>query len=52
MNAQTQIEISAETSDPLPAPADRDQGYAEVPLESLDLKAQDALLNIESTGKA
>lgn len=51
MNAQTQLEIPAQTSDPLPAPADQDKEYTEVPLESLNLKAQDYILNTESTGE-
>lgn len=57
MNAQTCLEISAQSPAPaplpapVPAPADKDKEYTEVPLESLNLKAQDALLNPESTGK-
>ncbi|XP_047017705.2 histone-lysine N-methyltransferase EHMT1 isoform X1 [Ictalurus punctatus] len=49
MNAQTQLEIPAQTTAPLTSPADQDKEYTEVPLESLNLKAQDALLNTEST---
>lgn len=52
MNAQTQLEISAQTSDPLPAATDQDKEYTEVPFESLNLKAQDALLNTENAGEA
>lgn len=51
MNAQTQLEISAQTSDPLPAPVEQDKDYTEVSLESLNLTAQDALLSTESTGE-
>lgn len=51
MNAQTQLEIPAQTTAPLTSPADQDKEYTEVPLESLNLKAQDALLNTESTGE-
>ncbi|KAG7320853.1 hypothetical protein KOW79_015268 [Hemibagrus wyckioides] len=48
MNAQTRLEIPAQTPAPPPAPADQEKEYTEVPLESLNLKAQDALLKSES----
>lgn len=55
MDAHTQLEISAQNPAPAPvpapAPADQDKEYTEVPLESLNLKAQDALMNTESTGE-
>ncbi|XP_046723549.1 histone-lysine N-methyltransferase EHMT1 isoform X1 [Silurus meridionalis] len=49
MNAQTQLEIPDQTPTPVPATADPDKEYTEVPLESLNLEAQDAWLNTEST---
>lgn len=51
MNAQTRLEIPAQTPAPPPAPADQEKEYTEVPLESLNLNAQDALLKSESKGK-
>ncbi|KAK3555456.1 hypothetical protein QTP86_016095 [Hemibagrus guttatus] len=48
MNAQNRLEIPAQTPAPPPAPADQEKEYTEVPLESLNLKAQDALLKSES----
>lgn len=51
MHAHARLEISAQTPAPVPAPPDQDKEYTEVPLESLNLKAQDALMNNESTGE-
>ncbi|TSK72083.1 Histone-lysine N-methyltransferase EHMT1 [Bagarius yarrelli] len=49
INAQIRLENSAQTPAPLPAPAHQDKDYTEVPLESLNLKAQDALLTAQTT---
>ncbi|KAM9451489.1 histone-lysine N-methyltransferase EHMT1 isoform 1-T1 [Clarias gariepinus] len=49
ISAQTPLDTSAQTPAPPTAPANQNKAYTEVPLESLNLKAQDALLNTEST---